>query len=255
MRQRYYNKKRKSRVVNKMLKTCINQNNTLSLQKKNMIIPANYVCVKLDVPYSQLSKNEVRVRNIDIKTDYEVAFWTPRTGVIVQTPEHLLFGEGQDYMLHKTEMELKAGQRVWFEYFDCLIALGNMINPGAPDFRRWYREGDDMYVLIRYDSIVVAEGENGYYTVNGYVVMMPLVKKYTGKIIIEDKEDLECEVVCSGSPIEEYFDGAIGCKVDVGDTVLIRNFKLKLENDIINLFGKGCIYLQDRNILAKKVNK
>lgn len=216
-----------------------------------MIIPANYVCVKLDVPYSQLSKNEMRVRDIDIKTDYEVAYWTPRTGVIVQTPETLLYGNEPDYMLHKTDIELKAGQRIWFEYFDCLMALGNMINPGAPDFRRWYKDGDDVFVLIRYDSIVIAEGDGGYYTVNGYVVMKPVIKKYTGKLIIEDQEDLECEVVCCGTPVKEYLDGAVGGSVSIGDRVVIRNFKLKLENDIINLFGKGCIYLQDRNILCK----
>lgn len=205
-----------------------------------------YVCVKLDIPYSKLLNSEYDHRGITIKTDYEVSYWTPRTGIVVSVPESL------SDMAWETKVEIQPGQRIWFEYLDALMALGKLGNPGGIDIPRWRKEGDSVLVFIRYDSIVMAEKDGEYYTVNGYVVLKPIKHKVESSLILDDYENMECKVMCLGSEVTGHIDGSEDASgISVGDTVIIKKFKIKLENDFANIFGKGCIYLQRKNIYAK----
>lgn len=125
---------------------------------ENLRISENNVLVKLPDTYRMMLNNEIDIRGISIITKYEPSYYAPRYGTVAVIPNRLKFGIGG--MSWKTDIEIQVGDTVWFNYLVCLMALGRLLNPVyRSDETRYYTCGEDIYVLLPYESLIVAKRE------------------------------------------------------------------------------------------------
>jgi hypothetical protein len=222
---------------------------------ENVKIPQNHVIVKLPDTYKMMLNNEVSIRGISIKTHFEPATHAPRYGTVAVVPEKLVFGVGG--MGWKTDMEVQAGDTVWFNYLICLMALGKLLNPHYTNPEKNYIiVGEDIYVILPYEGLIVAKRGGDVICLNSYVIGEQQYEAQSNIIITEPKKTGWVKVLHFGNPVTEYFNDSVETEdISVNDIVLI-NKKLaeKLENGLTNTFDKReLIFFQRRQIYAKKM--
>ena len=223
-------------------------------------VPWNYCLIKLPQSYLTMLHNHYEYKagntSIMIDTSFDPATYAPRWGMVVKNPENLLYKRGvAESMGWKTKVETIPGDLVYFDYFSCLQALGKLANPSlAGENPHWYQSDNDLYVLIRYDSLIMAVREDRVVCLNGNVVLRPSVKHIKTRLLLpkflqKKEEELVGEVVYSGTPNEEYLDGVRDAKgIATGDTCVIKKLKLRLENTIDSTQEKGLYFVQLKNI-------
>lgn len=229
---------------------------------ENLRISENNVLIKLPDTYRMMLNNEIDIRGISIITKYEPSYYAPRYGTVAVIPNRLKFGIGG--MSWKTDIEIQVGDTVWFNYLVCLMALGRLLNPVyRSDETRYYTCGEDIYVLLPYESLIVAKREvskfpTGYtetICLNSYVIGKQIKRKVSDKLIVNDEKTGWVKLLHVGNPVTEYFTETVEIEdVEAGDTVLI-NKKLaeKLENGMTNHFSQGeVLFFQRRQIFGKR---
>jgi hypothetical protein len=229
---------------------------------ENLRISENNVLIKLPDTYRMMLNNEIDIRGISIITKYEPSYYAPRYGTVAVIPNRLKFGIGG--MSWKTDIEIQVGDTVWFNYLVCLMALGKLLNPVyRSDETRYYTCGEDIYVLLPYESLIVAKREvskfpTGYtetICLNSYVIGKQIKRKVSDKLIVNDEKTGWIKLLHVGNPVTEYLTETIEIEdVEAGDTVLI-NKKLaeKLENGMTNHFSQEeVLFFQRRQIFGKR---
>lgn len=229
---------------------------------ENLRISENNVLIKLPDTYRMMLNNEIDIRGISIITKYEPSYYAPRYGTVAVIPNRLKFGIGG--MSWKTDIEIQVGDTVWFNYLVCLMALGKLLNPVyRSDETRYYTCGEDIYVLLPYESLIVAKREvskfpTGYtetICLNSYVIGKQIKRKVSDKLIVNDEKTGWVKLLHVGNPVTEYFTETVEIEdVEAGDTVLI-NKKLaeKLENGMTNHFSQEeVLFFQRRQIFGKR---
>lgn len=221
---------------------------------ENLRISENNVLVKLPDTYRMMLNNEIDIRGISVITRYEPSYYAPRYGTVAVIPNRLKFGIGG--MSWETDIEIKVGDTVWFNYLVCLMALGRLLNPVyRSDETRYYTCGEDIYVLLPYESLIVAKREHEIICLNSYVIGKQIKQKVSEVLKIADTKTGWVELLHVGEPVSEYLTETIEIEdVEAGDTVLI-NKKLaeKLENGMTNHFSQEeVLFFQRRQILGKR---
>lgn len=222
----------------------------------------NHVVVKLD------PKNEYIVTESGIKlfvdTSFEPEKHVVRIGTVIEAPRTLTYHQKKSGYPWKTRPEIKAGERVVM-YF---MAIQNCL---APEQKKYTREGDDIYIFIKYHNIYAVIEEGNIRPVNGYVLVEPIedpewerrtneAKKIN--LILPDlrqasKTDVTYgKIIYMGPPNEEYADDY---KSDahhnekVGDTVImkrIRDIPVEYEYHAKMDGGRKLFRMQRHDILA-----
>jgi hypothetical protein len=220
---------------------------------ENIRISENNVLIKLPDTYRMMLNNEIDIRGISIITKFEPSYYAPRYGTVVVVPNRLRFGVGG--MSWKTDMEVRVGDTVWFNYLVCLMALGRLLNPVyRSDETRYYTCGEDIYVLLPYESLIVAKRENQIICLNSYVIGKQVTKKVSDVLKVNDEKTGWVELLHVGNPVCEYLTETVEIEdVEVGDTVLInKRLAEKLENGMTNHFSKDdALFFQRRQIYGK----
>jgi hypothetical protein len=212
--------------------------------------------------------------NLKIDFSFDPAKHAPRNGTLVRNPKQLIYQKGnQDSMMWDCDIDTKEGDFVFFDYLACLVALGKLAHPiSRGELPSWFRVDRELYVVIRYDALVFAFRETGSHVgadvefngepgeiicLNGQVIMRPRINKIDSALILPEnvktKEDkVVCDVVFVGNPNREYLDGNKDCaSVVKDDRVIIKNFMIRVENNLSNLLSPGLVYVQQKNIWAK----
>lgn len=225
----------------------------------NIVIPQNNVLVKLPSAYSKMLHNEVKIGSFDVNTSYELAMHTPRYGELVCNPERLYFGIGG--MSWETSIQTQVGDTVWFNYLICLMALGRLANPvSKSDEENYVICGDDIYVILPYEGLVVAKRGEQVICLNGYVMGIQIKEEQSDILKMDKVKTGKVKLTHVGVPIENYLEGEFvpSADVQVGDVVMVRGYggKIlaeKLENGMVNVFDKReILFFQGRQILCKE---
>jgi hypothetical protein len=168
-----------------------------------------------------LSKNNqvlvrIDVHNIDERTphgiytnpdqDWRKAAHADRIGFVVKVPDSLYYADNRFddsgkliftdelSMPWKTEMQLKLGDQIWFDY---LTSLNCTI---------FYCEGIQ-YKLIKYDDIYLAKRGDDIIMLNGYCLFTPIYKEYKIEVLEKEIDPMRGIVARVGQPNKEYRSG------------------------------------------------
>ena len=192
---------------------------------------ANNVCVKLD-PANDMIETPSGLKLV-IDTSFEPEKHIVRVGTVEKTPENLIYHHKKSGYPWKTTMDLKEGDRVVM-YF---MAIQNCL---APEKKKCYREGKDVWIFIKYHNIYAVIEKNNIRPINGYVLVEPvedpawLEKKERFEKMNMEIPDLRKasnvdvtygKIAYIAPPNEEYADdykSDLHHEEKVGDTIVMR---------------------------------
>lgn len=195
---------------------------------------ANNVCVKLD-PANDMIETLSGLKLV-IDTSFEPEKHVVRIGTVEKTPENLVYHHKKSGYPWKTTMELKEGDRVVM-YF---MAIQNCL---APEQKKCYRQGNDVWIFIKYHNIYAVIEDGNIHPINGYVLVEPvedpawLEKKARFEKMNMEIPDLRKpskthvsygKIAYMGAPNEEYADdykSDVGHDEKVGDTVVLKRIR------------------------------
>lgn len=225
----------------------------------------NYVLIKLD-PENSFIKLKSGF-HLYIDTSYEAEKNITVTGQIWGLPSRLTYtGVANKGMPWKTELEVSLGDRVIVYYLAVVNAL-------KETEKRYFFEGNDIYIAITYNNIFAVYGEGFVRPVNGYCLIEPTdnpwwidTKRRMEKIgltavrAVNEKSNTHVvfgKVKYTGTPNQEYVDRGVtdhGVDVSPGDQVVMRKISdIPLQYDLHAKIDGGTKYwrVQRRSILAK----
>lgn len=241
----------------------------------NIIIPANLCLIQLPQGYSKLLNTYhdyalTKDINIRVDTSFDPATHAPRWGTLIRNPKYLVYEKGNnDTIQWDCDIDTKEGDIVFFDYLACLVALGKLANPALPgENPTWLRCENDIYILIRYDALIFSfrESESGgvvlmekkgdIICLNGHVILRTQKEQVNTNLILPDyikrkESKLKHEVVFVGKANREYLDGTLDSDgINPGDKVVIKNYKIRLENSLVNVLSPDLVFVQQKHIFA-----
>lgn len=190
----------------------------------------------------------------------------PCIGCVMNVPDRLIFIPGvrhENYMDWRTSIEISVGDTVIIRR----LAVSKALSSGM-----YYKDGNDLYVFIKYDSLIMSINDSGSKVLNGYVIIGLVDVDKSDKIVIPQKTSYKGskvgEVIMCGSFNTEYhptytinnamdYDGSGDIdNISAGDKILFKTESWsELENSIHKIFniGKYDTYykIQRNRILAK----
>jgi hypothetical protein len=137
----------------------------------------------------------------------------PLRGEVVGLPDELTFVQGNhNYMPWVTKMELEIGDKVIVRRPALSMAL-------SKDQGSFFVEGEDIYIYLKYNEIVVAKRGEEVIVLNGYIIVEPIVEAPTTFLIVPDsakKTSMSQGIIrYIGSPNKEYHVTKNGKSEDV----------------------------------------
>jgi co-chaperonin GroES (HSP10) len=153
-------------------------------------------------------------------------------------PDHLKFNDWE------TEMELKVGDQVWVNYLAIIKGERVMV-------------GDQTYILVPYEKIILTKKEDTIKMLNGYVLIEPVLEETLQSGIITllkttKQASMRGIVRHMGTPNKRYSDESHTDDIDIkiGDMVGLRHgYHSKLESSYHQVIGDYWV-VQRRNIVA-----
>jgi len=222
----------------------------------------NHVVVLLD-PENKFIKTKSGIE-LYVDTSFEPEKHVVRTGTVIEAPTRLIYHHKKPSYPWKTKPELNAGDRVVM-YF---MAIQNCL---APEQKKYTREGDDVYIFIKYHNIYAIIEEGNIRPINGYVLVEPL----EDPAWLEKKERFEKmnlnlpdlrkpsktevtygKIAYMGAPNEIYADDYKSDQFHdekVGDTIImkrIRDIPVEYEYHAKMDGGRKLYRMQRHDILA-----
>jgi hypothetical protein len=194
----------------------------------------NNVIVKMD-PENKFLETPSGLK-LYVDTSFEPDKHVVRIGTVEQLPTRLLYKEKQTGFPWKTEMELKVGDRVVM-YF---LAVQNCL---APEKKNYIRDGEDLWIIIKYHNIYAIIGDGFVKPINGYVFVEPVEDpawilrqeqhKRLGLELVDTRKLSKTDVTYGkiaymGIPVEEYADDYKSDKhynLNIGDTVVMKRIR------------------------------
>lgn len=218
----------------------------------------NRVMVKLD------PENEFIITpsgtKLFVDTTFEPEKHVVRAGVVERIPRQLYFNDAP----WTTDMEIKVGDRVYM-YF---LAIQNCL---APERKQYIREGQTVWIFIKYHNIYCVEREGKIIPINGYILVEPMEdpawiqqKEKMGKIGLDapdlrglSKTDVTYgRIAYLGKPNISYKDDYkrdTECDVKQGDAIImkkIRDIPVEYEYHAKIDGGRKLYRIQRHDILA-----
>lgn len=200
----------------------------------------------------------------------------PVVGTAVKVPEKINYCNNKrkpgffNSLQWKTEMELREGDTVFYNYLAGSTALGleqNNYGQNYTDKRVITVEGDsNIYIMVKYDRVYVAKRKDDVIPVNGFMLVEPMDKQYFETFLhipemvknTNKKSSTYGIVRYKGSRLEEYHDRPMykdpsNSELKVGDLVALNDVSdIPLEWDLHSEFeGNKTFYrVQGKDIYA-----
>lgn len=157
-----------------------------------------------------------------------------------------------DYMEWQPVIDIRVGDKVWFQRYEAALALGRELDRYMGSFEERDSLIDDK-IIIPYSSLFCVEREGQLIMQNGYVLVEPI--DHESDSIMElpvkylKKELSLGRVYATGSANKSYDYPAYVDTINynVGDLVLFRRYNNFVHEDIYN---KSLYKIQRRNIIA-----
>jgi len=213
----------------------------------------NNVLVKFDEPNDHIKVGDVELQ---IDTSYNPMQHAITTGTVIGLPSRLIFDrkEPAKTMLYDTDMELRVGDRIIFEY----LAYGEAVK----------NDPIDGGYCIRYDEVLVAIRGEQVIPVNGIVLIEPIdiseteeVKEMSKFLVVPDyvksqKSESRGIVRHVGSPLRGYAMDTSNSiheadDLHVGDKVYFNsNYAIPLQYEMHRIFDKVLYRMRRKDILG-----
>jgi co-chaperonin GroES (HSP10) len=160
----------------------------------DLVHNSNKVLIKIEERNIEKKTDSGIIMVAQTDTDYNPAVHSDRYGVVYAVPPSLRFDKSPLGMMWKTEVELRVGDEVWFDY----INSENCVVLECDD-------GND-YKMIDYENIYVAKVDGQLLPINGYCLFTDYLFKAESRF---DPKDGEVDkrygyVEHLAHPIEEY---------------------------------------------------
>jgi len=250
----------------------------------------NFVLVRVDHEVESIKLRSGIELKID--TSYDQFKHSPSEGEVIALPDSLKYGKMMEgSLLHKTQQELKVGDKVIFHYLVFHNAVYNTESGNA----RYFLQNGKIYLFVKYDQIFLAMRDSPFgnmvmseadiyanslvkgdddtwksvIMVNGYCLLEPIEHDYSatesiGIVIpeyIKKRADANYGIVrYLGSCNEEYKFGGYPNDDDtlaVNDVVgLDQNCDIPLQYSMHNTFNKDINYwrVERKNIKSIVAN-
>jgi hypothetical protein len=177
-------------------------------------------------------------------TGSHMADMTEVHGTVVMCPERLFYEKNDPHsMTWKTEMMLRVGDEVWFNFISSSHATGFII------------EGD-YYLFIPYGDCFVAKRGEEVICLNGYVLLEEVEKEAVSFLYLSEASGIDTKrgkVRYVGEPNAEYRLDSLSDEIDIteGDIVQIKAgftpYRLERQEYFAD-FGEMLRVVQRRNI-------
>lgn len=226
-----------------------------SLRKLKLL--NNWVLVKPDP-----GNNEIRLKGgkkLFLNTSFEEHQHAVTSGTVVKCPSSLTYYTEHTTarLQYHTTQELLPGDKIIFHF----LQTSSSVSKG-----RYIEDGDEIYLLIKYDSIFCALRGEKILPINGYILVEPkMVAAYEtiSTLILPDylkkqTSEMRGTIRHMASPLFGYDDypeyGEDSNEYQVGDDILFRKVDaVPLQYEMHRLFDKDIIYyrMQRRDVLGK----
>lgn len=192
-----------------------------------------------------------------IDTSWSDGEWICVTGEVVAVPEKLSFRRyDTSTMEWLTDMELKPGDVVWYDFVDGKNAFGNHYSNET----RFVDVEGEIYIFVPYGSCFVAKRGDDTIMLNGYVLAEPVDDEIKTTLKLPDTIDRRSTsraiVTHIGSCNREYRNEGIPPdmpELAVGDMIVFRkNADIELEYSLLATFDgkKPYFRIQRKHIVA-----
>lgn len=165
-------------------------------------------------------------------------------GTVEKAPDKLYYSKDDPYsMSWKTEMMLKEGDEVWFNFISSTHSSG-------------FNVDGEMYLFIPYGDCLVAKRGEEVIPLNGYCLLSEVKKEEVSFLYLAGTDDVDYQrgiVRFVGEPNEEYRVDAFSDGIDIqeGDMVQIKAgftpYRLERQSYFAD-FGEILLVVQRRNI-------
>lgn len=185
----------------------------------------NYV--EIEVP-SGTRPVEIDGKEFFIDNSYEPGRHVISYGTIANIPYTL------SAMEWETKMNVKPGDKVWFQKLEAIIALGRIADPAIADYEEntaYYIHEGRIRIFIPYSALFFVERNSKTIMLNGYSLIEPIEKQYDFPFDIPDtmkKDEVRIgKIVALGEPNESYdFEGYVdSVSYNVGDVVYFTRYQ------------------------------
>lgn len=206
----------------------------------------------------QLIENNITIGDMKLYIDhtFEPQDHVSCKGIVTVVPERLPFDKTiMPSMEWKTDIEVQVGDTVWMDYHAVLLALGKSFDEAQESEEPLF---DDDGVYIKYQDLFMAQRDEEFIMLNGYVLIsLESQKMPDTSLIIHDRiKSLKSKrigkVVKVGNKNTDYLhDNYVDGDVNVGDHVVFMDYaNRKLEQDLYKSLGEDLHVVQGRFILG-----
>jgi hypothetical protein len=250
----------------------------------------NYLLIDIGLTYSDFRGQQyVETKSgLVLKTDYHPHKFLPRDGIVKLVCDELFFSKEPDdrnrSMLWETEVEIKEGDRAWFEYTEIISSLGSLAVPRDKRFAKieepkWielegvHRNTKEkcltIHVFVKYGGaksnggIICVERNGEIICVNGYVLIRALKEKRPDSKLITlthlgDNPSRHYGIIeYLGKPNKQYIDEHYKDN-DIfkkGDTVIFNKKTMAKDFEYsmcAKMFPGDLFYYMQRKMLSKE---
>lgn len=232
---------------------------TLSQEDIERLKPMpNMVLAKFDFKGGLIDEIEINNGKASLYFDpsYEKQWNASPWCTVIKAPDRLFVSQkSRDRSLDwETDIEISVGDRILIEYYVVTNALklADYEKGGA------YIVGDDLYILFRYDAIVLKMVGDTVVPINGFVLATPTEEKIDTTLAVPDTAKKQSERVFRithvGRPVKRYInepDMHDTDEVRVGDLVRLRGkVAYQLERDIHRQLDQEYYKFQRKHIVG-----
>jgi len=199
----------------------------------------NKVFVKLPIENDKIKTKSGAVIYID--TSFEQEKHTDIICEVITPPEKFDYVVGGEKRHWNTEIEIKQGDVVWTNY----IMIRSNLETGA-----YIKEGDDIYMFIDYDTLVLAKREDEIIMLNGFCLVEPVEEDVKSNLLLNKKKKYG-KIVKLANPNKEYKNKALtdNVNVKVGDIISFDKFAdIPVEYGMHKTLDKEYWKIQRRNM-------
>jgi co-chaperonin GroES (HSP10) len=233
-----------------------------------MRLMPNYVLIKIDNP-AEYFKTDSGIY-IYVDSEVPVAHHANRNGIVVSVCEHLNFSQnsyawnniqGKEYKIDylngvetDRDIEIVPGDRVWFSYLDGLNCkeYAQLEFEEINAIKIQYK-----YKLLKHDSLRLMEHEGIKQTLNGYVLVEPIIEKKSELLeVVDKKKDFNKGIVrYMGTPNRTYKTKTNFDDFDFkpGDTIYFKNYNVEFEYAYLKQIKENIWTVRGCDIMAVEI--
>lgn len=227
------------------------------------ILPkANYVLVKVSG-----GNRTVKLLGMDMEVDitFNPEYHADVYGEVVKVPDKLYFKKNNTVyksgqMMWKTDIDIKPGDMVWFDYLTALSALGSVINPMAQFSSDKYvlTEDGQLYIFVHYEQLYMRVRDGKETMLNGYMLLEKFSDTSDKFMFFQVKDRAKIKlcnfarVINVGKKNHGYYGKEKDADVEKGEIVVLKGLKMReVEKSEHQTYKRPKYVAQARYVVAK----